>query len=126
MIKNRHILDEFHRKLDAEENLSYHEALAIYEMLHKEAVSLGAINSENIQNGLEVDIRIARAINKVTIDFKYVERWLLEFAKIPECEGVLTRFKTCLESIPSYHNWPTILPLCKPVIIETACCLDSV
>jgi len=58
-------LDEFYRRLDAEENLSHGEALAIYEMLHKEAVSLGAINSENILDGLEVDLRIARAINKV-------------------------------------------------------------
>ena len=57
------MLDEFYRKLDAEENLSYKEALAIYEMLHKEAVSLGAINSENILDGLDVDLRIARAIN---------------------------------------------------------------
>ena len=65
MIQNRHKLDEFYRKLDAEENLSYKEALAIYEMLHKEAVSLGAINSENILDGLEVDIRIAKAINRV-------------------------------------------------------------
>jgi len=65
VIQNRHKLDEFYRKLDAEENLSYKEALAIYEMLHKEAVSLGAINSENILDGLEVDIRIAKAINRV-------------------------------------------------------------
>ncbi len=65
MIQNRHKLDEFQRKLDAEESLSYKEALAIYEMLHKEAVSLGAINSENIMDGLEVDLRIAKAINKV-------------------------------------------------------------
>lgn len=65
MIRNRIKLDEFQRKLDAGEGLSYKEALAIYEMLHKEAVSLGAINSENILEGLEVDLRIARAINKV-------------------------------------------------------------
>ena len=65
MIQNRHKLDELYHKLDAKENLSYKEALAIYEMLHKEAVSLGAINSENILDGLEVDLRIAKAINRV-------------------------------------------------------------
>lgn len=65
MIQNRKKLQELQRKLDSEENLSYREALAIYEMLHKEAVSLGAINSENILDGLEVDLRIAKAINKV-------------------------------------------------------------
>jgi hypothetical protein len=65
MIKNKRILDEFYHRLDAEEKLSYKQALAIYEMLHKEAVSLGAINSENILDGLEVDLRIAKAINRV-------------------------------------------------------------
>ena len=65
MIKDRIKLDEFQRKLDVEERLSYMEALAIYEMLHKEAVSLGTINSKNILDGLEVDLRIAKAINKV-------------------------------------------------------------
>jgi hypothetical protein len=65
MIRNRRKLDEFYRKLDAEENLSYKEGLAIYEMLHKEALSLGAINSDNMLDGLEVDIRIAKAINRV-------------------------------------------------------------
>jgi hypothetical protein len=65
MIKDRIKLDEVQRKLDAEERLSYTEALAIYEMLHKEAVSLGVINSENILDGLEVDLRIAKAINQV-------------------------------------------------------------
>lgn len=65
MIQNGHRLDEFQRRLDAEENLSYQEALAIYEMLHEEAVSLGAISSENMLDGLEVDLRIATAINRV-------------------------------------------------------------
>ena len=65
MIQNKHKLIELQRKLDAEESFSYIEALAIYEMLHKEAVSLGVINSGNILEGLEVDLRIAKAINKV-------------------------------------------------------------
>jgi hypothetical protein len=65
VIRNKRKLEEFERKLDAEEKLSYREALAIYEAMHKEAVSLGIISSENILEGLEVDLRIARAINKV-------------------------------------------------------------
>ena len=65
MIRNRAKLEEFYRKLDAEEKLSYRQDLAIYEMLHKEAVSLGAISSDNILEGLEVDLRIARAINNL-------------------------------------------------------------
>jgi len=63
MIRNKRKLNKFYRKLDAEENLSYKKALRIYDALHKEAVSLGVINSENILEGLEVDLRIAKAIN---------------------------------------------------------------
>ncbi len=63
MIGNKLRLNEFHRKLIEEENISHKKALSIYEALHNEAVSLGAISSENILEGLEVDLRIARAIN---------------------------------------------------------------
>ena len=65
MIQNGQQLNDLYRRLDAQENLSYREALAIFEMLHREAVSLGAISFENILDGLEVDLRIAKAINKV-------------------------------------------------------------
>lgn len=65
MIRNKRKLDEFYRKLDAEEKLSYKEALRIYDALHKEAVALGAISHENIWDGFEVDLRIAKAINQV-------------------------------------------------------------
>ena len=63
MIKNRKKLDKFNRQLIEEERISYKEAVAIFESLYKEAVALGAINSGNIMDGLEVDIRIAKAIN---------------------------------------------------------------
>jgi hypothetical protein len=43
--------------------LSYEEALAAYEALFEEAAALGAINSENVMDGFEVDIRIAKALN---------------------------------------------------------------
>ena len=66
MIRNKRKLNRFYRKLIKEENISHKEALSIYEALHKEAVSLGAINSENILEGLEVDLRIAKAINGLT------------------------------------------------------------
>ncbi len=65
MIRNKRKLDEFYRKLNAEENLSYKEAVQIYDALYKEAVALGAISHENIWDGFEVDLRIAKAINKV-------------------------------------------------------------
>ena len=63
MIRNKVKLNNFYRKLLEEEDISYKKALSIYEALHKEAVSLGSINSRNILDGLEIDIRIAKAIN---------------------------------------------------------------
>ncbi len=66
MIRNRHKLNKFYQKLIKEENLSYKKALSIYETLHREAVSLGIINSENILEGLGVDLRIAKTVNGLT------------------------------------------------------------
>jgi len=66
MIKNKHKLKKFYEKLIEQEDISHKQALAIYEAMHAEAVSLGIINSENILDGLEVDLRIARAINGLT------------------------------------------------------------
>ncbi len=48
MIRNKPKLDKF------------------YQQLIKEAVSLGIINSENILEGLEVDLRIAKTVNGLT------------------------------------------------------------
>jgi len=56
-------LDEFQRRLIVEEDLSYEESLRIFESLHAEALALGAISDENIMDGLETDLRIARALN---------------------------------------------------------------
>ena len=63
MVKNKHKLNKFYRELIKKENISHKEALFIYEALHKEAVSLGVINSENILDGLEIDLKIAKTIN---------------------------------------------------------------
>jgi len=63
VIKNQNKLKSFYQRIIKQENISHTEALSIYEELHKEAVSLGAINSKNILDGLEVDLRIAKAIN---------------------------------------------------------------
>lgn len=54
MIKNKRKLNRFYRKLMKGENIS-----------HKEAVALGTISHENICDGFEVDLRIAKAINQV-------------------------------------------------------------
>lgn len=66
MIKNKLKLKRFYQKLIEKENISHKEALSIYEMLYKEALSLGIINSKNILDGLEVDLRVAKAINRLT------------------------------------------------------------
>ncbi|MCJ7778686.1 MAG: hypothetical protein MUP16_10270 [Sedimentisphaerales bacterium] len=65
MIKNSRKLDNFYRQLAAKENLSYKEALRIYDALHKEAVVLGAISHENIWEGFEVDLRITKAMGRL-------------------------------------------------------------
>ena len=63
MVRNKLKLNKFYQKLLEEENIPYKKALSIYEALHMEAVSLGIINSKNILEGLEVDLRISKAIN---------------------------------------------------------------
>ena len=65
MVKNKLKLNKFYQKLIEEENISYKDALSIYEAMHKEAVALGVISHENIWDGFEAVLRIARAINKV-------------------------------------------------------------
>jgi hypothetical protein len=55
--------EEFYRRLVVEEDLSHEQSLRIFESLHAEAVSLGAISDENILEGLETDLRIAKALN---------------------------------------------------------------
>lgn len=66
MVRNKVRLNKFEQKLIEKEKISYKKALLIYEALHKEAVSLGIANSKNILDGLEIDIKIARAINGLT------------------------------------------------------------
>jgi len=56
-------LDRFYRELIAHESLSHEEALRIFDALHGEAVSLGAFSSHTILDGIEVDLRIAKAVN---------------------------------------------------------------
>lgn len=67
MIKPTSKLDNFYRQLIKEEKISYKKALSIFEAMYREAVSLGIINSENILEGLEVDLRIAKAINGLNL-----------------------------------------------------------
>ena len=70
MIKNKRKLDKFYRELEAKEKLSYKQALRIYNALHKEALSLGAISHENIWNGFEAVLRITKAMSRLSYDRK--------------------------------------------------------
>lgn len=63
MVINGAKLKNFYQEVIALENIPYRKALAIYEMLHKEAVSLGAIGDKNMLDGIDIDIRIAKVIN---------------------------------------------------------------
>jgi len=56
-------LDEFYRRLIVEEDLSYEQSLRIFEALYAEALLLGVISDERVLEGLEVDLKIARALN---------------------------------------------------------------
>ena len=63
MIKNSDRLNDFYRKLIEQENIPHKKALAMYDAMHKEAVALGAISHENIWDGFDAVLRIAKAIN---------------------------------------------------------------
>jgi hypothetical protein len=63
MIKNKKKLAEFEKRLMEAEDLTYDQKFKLFDELFKEAVSLGVFNDENIMEGIEVDIRIARALN---------------------------------------------------------------
>jgi hypothetical protein len=63
MITNPEKLNKFNREQLRKEKLSYHEALKIYEGLHKEAVCFGVISGENIMQGFETTIKIAKIVN---------------------------------------------------------------
>lgn len=66
MVKDKFKLNKFYQELIKKENIPHKKALAIYEALHKEAVSLRIINSKDILEGLETDLRIAKTINGLT------------------------------------------------------------
>ena len=62
MIKNKQLWEAFERKQLEKERFSYQEALSIFENLLQEACALGVMPPLNSLEGLETDLRIARAI----------------------------------------------------------------
>lgn len=65
MIKNVRKLDRFYRKVIREERIPYEKAFLIYDGLYREAAALGVLEKRDIMEGLEVDLRVARALNTV-------------------------------------------------------------
>jgi len=65
MIRNIDELTRFYENLINKEELSHREVLKIFDAWCKEAVFLGFFNSENIMDGFEADLRIAKAVNRL-------------------------------------------------------------
>lgn len=65
MIKDSEF-QEFEKKILREEKIDIKRNFQILEGLYDEAVSLGIIPLKNPLEGLEVDIKIAKAINSVS------------------------------------------------------------
>ena len=65
MIVNTPEFEDFCRRQMADDTLSYEQARRIYESLHQEALALGAISSANIWDDFEVDLRVAKAVNRM-------------------------------------------------------------
>jgi hypothetical protein len=65
MTKERTRFEDFYEELRKAEGRPYKEILALYSTLFAEAVSLGIFNDDNILEGIEIDIRIAKAINEL-------------------------------------------------------------
>ncbi len=57
--------DEFEAKELARKDITYRDNLRIFESLRKEAVNLGVFASENIMDGFETDIKVARAMKEL-------------------------------------------------------------
>ena len=65
MIKNAKLLSEFNKDELRAERLTYFESLRLFEGMWKEGVSLGVLPLKEPLEGIEVDIKIARILNRV-------------------------------------------------------------
>ena len=63
MIKNPQILNNLEKETIRKENISFGKALALFEAMWKEGITLGAIPPKDPLEGIETDIRIARILN---------------------------------------------------------------
>lgn len=63
LIKNSRLVEELEKRFIVEYKLSYKQALKILESMWEEANHFGVLRSENPLEGIEVDIRMAKALN---------------------------------------------------------------
>ncbi len=63
MVQNPQILDAFEKALARQETPEYARNLRLFEALYKEACTMGVFPLKEPLEGIEVDIRVARALN---------------------------------------------------------------
>ena len=66
MIKNREALRSLERAIRRKEKPDFSKNIRLVEALHREAVFLGKFPPRDKLLGIDVDIRIAKAINSVS------------------------------------------------------------
>jgi len=66
MIKNKAILRKFEEDLIQKEKVDIRKNFRLVEGMYKEAVFLGAFPPRCLLSGIEVDIKIAKAVNSVS------------------------------------------------------------
>lgn len=63
MIRNSRLVEELEKRFVAKHKLTYKQALKLFESMWEEADYFGVLRSEDPLEGIEVDIRIAKALN---------------------------------------------------------------
>lgn len=65
MIKNKKILEKFEKDFIRNTKIDFEKNLKIFEQLFKLAKELNKFPSENLLEGIEIDIKYAKAINGI-------------------------------------------------------------
>lgn len=65
MIKNKKILEKFEKDLVKKTKVDFEKNLKIFEELLNLAREINKLPSENLLEGIEIDIKYAKAINEI-------------------------------------------------------------
>ena len=63
MIKDKKVLRDFENKLKREETADFDRNIKVFEALYREARQLGKLPGDNALEGIEADIKMAKALN---------------------------------------------------------------